>query len=155
MNIVLDLLQFQSALKLEKRNGKSCLFDPIRKKYIIKTPEELVRQLMILHLIENEKYNRTRIAIEKELLINKRKKRFDLLIYNQDYQPHILIECKAPSVKLTDATFRQAACYNFELKADYLIITNGISTYCCQMDYEQENYVFLDRIPSWSTFNKL
>ncbi|MEL6720917.1 MAG: type I restriction enzyme HsdR N-terminal domain-containing protein [Bacteroidota bacterium] len=153
MNIALDLLQFQSHLKFEKREGKSCIFDPIRKKYLVKTPEELVRQLMILYLIESENYNKTRIAVEKELLINKRKKRFDILIYNTDYQPSILIECKAPSIKLTDATFRQAACYNFELKADYLIITNGISTYCCQMDYEREEYAFLEGLPKWEVFN--
>ncbi|MEN0051927.1 MAG: type I restriction enzyme HsdR N-terminal domain-containing protein [Bacteroidota bacterium] len=151
MNIALDLLQYQSHLRFEKRDGKSCLFDPIRKKYIVKTPEELVRQLMILYLIESGGYNKTRIAVEKELLINQRKKRFDILIYSQDYQPHILIECKAPNIKLTDATFRQAACYNFELKADYLIITNGISTYCCEMDYEEEDYVFLERVPKVST----
>ncbi|MEM8523856.1 MAG: type I restriction enzyme HsdR N-terminal domain-containing protein [Bacteroidota bacterium] len=149
MKLTLDLLQFQTSLRFEKREGKSCLFDPIRKKYIIKTPEELVRQLMVLYLIEKEAYNKTRIAIEKELLINQRKKRFDILIYSEDYQPLVLIECKAPNIPLTDSTFRQAACYNFELKADYLVITNGIDTYCCKMNYEEKDYAFLDCVPKW------
>ncbi|MEM0992889.1 MAG: type I restriction enzyme HsdR N-terminal domain-containing protein [Bacteroidota bacterium] len=147
MNIILDLLQFQTKLKYRVRDGKSLLFDPIRKKYLVKTPEELVRQLLLIYLMQQLQYPKTRIAVEKELMVNKRQKRFDLLIYNTDFQPFILIECKAPSIKLTDATFRQAATYNFELKADYLVITNGIDTHCCKMNYEEKIYAFQAAFP--------
>jgi len=149
MNIDLNLLQFQEELDRKKEESKRYIFDPIRKKYLVETPEELVRQLLILHLLKVTRFPKSYIAVEKELIINERQKRFDLLVYNSDYQPLMLIECKSPKVKLSDNTFRQAACYNFELKADYLIITNGISTYCCQMDYNAKTYWFLAALPSF------
>ncbi|MEM9886913.1 MAG: type I restriction enzyme HsdR N-terminal domain-containing protein [Bacteroidota bacterium] len=148
MNIALDLLQFKADLKTKTVEGQSYLFDAIRKKYLVKTPEELVRQLLVFHLLKVAQYPSARIAIEKELIINQRQKRFDLLVYSKSFQPLILIECKAPKVQLSDQTFRQAATYNFKLKADFLVITNGISTYCCQMNYEEKTYQFLDTIPN-------
>ncbi|MEM1328490.1 MAG: type I restriction enzyme HsdR N-terminal domain-containing protein [Bacteroidota bacterium] len=149
MNIDLNLLQFESSLQWRDQGGERFLFDPIRRQILVKTPEEIVRQLFLCHLKSICQYPQTYIAVEKELTINRRKKRFDILVYNSDYQPFILVECKAPYIKLSNDTFRQAAQYNLNLKVDYLVITNGRHTYCCAMNYDTQSYQFLPQLPSY------
>ena len=96
---------------------------------MVLTPEEWVRQHFVSYLIEEKKYPRSLIALEKQLIVNNRKKRTDILIFNTAGTPEIIVECKAPSVKITQATFDQIARYNLKLKANYLIVTNGIRTF--------------------------
>ena len=112
-------------------------------------PEELVRQLMISYLIGFKNYNKNKIAVEKELKLLERKKRFDILIYDSAMSPHILIECKAPEVPITQNTFEQISRYNLELNAPFLIVTNGITTYCCEVFVEGGNYKFLNEVPNF------
>jgi hypothetical protein len=149
MTIDLNLLQFEQNLEWREQGSERYLFDPIRKQALVQTPEELVRQLFICHLKEVSYYPQPLIAVEKELIINRRKKRFDILVYNADYQPLMLVECKAPYIKLSNDTFRQAAQYNLQLQVDYLVITNGRHTYCCAMDYDTQSYTFLPQLPSY------
>ncbi len=146
--LTVDYLQFKDQLQIYEKKKKRYIFDSIRKKELVLTPEELVRQLFVQYLVKDRGFSIHKIALEKSLLINERIKRFDILVYNIDFQPFILIECKAPNVKLSTATFEQVAWYNFQLKADYLIITNGKVTYCCKMDYEEKKYDFCDFIPT-------
>ncbi|CAI8170177.1 MAG: Uncharacterised protein [Polaribacter sp. SA4-10] len=113
------------------------------------TPEEWVRQHYIYFLIEEKGYPRSLIALEKQLVINNRKKRTDILIFNTSGNPQIIVECKAPSIKITQATFDQIARYNLKLKANYLIVTNGLDHYYCKMDFEKESYIFLTEIPNY------
>jgi len=147
MIINLDLLSFQSFLKIKKEKEKQFLFCPIRKKNLVLQPEELVRQLLIIYLIEKKGYSKSRIAVEKSLTINELYRRFDVLIYDKNTTPFLLVECKAPEVKITQSTFEQIAQYNLSLHVPYLLVTNGITTYCCKMDYNSESFEFIDKIP--------
>jgi hypothetical protein len=144
--IKIDLLQYQS--KIDFRKGKK-LFDPIRKKEIVVTPEELVRQLLIIHLIEKVAYPKNKISVEKQVLVNDLPKRFDILIHDNQGKPVLLVECKAPSVKIDEAVLHQVARYNSTLRVKYFIMTNGIETHCGQINYETGEIFYLESIPSY------
>ena len=150
MNIDLGLMQFKNLLKVRRENEKRYIFDPIRKKWLALQPEELVRQLVIHYLLEKKRYNRNRINLERGLKVNSLQKRFDLLVYDMGVKPFLLVECKAPQVQITDAAFQQAAVYNMELKVQYLLVTNGIESYCCALNYENHSYEYLEAVPDYS-----
>lgn len=137
--------------KLKSNENKTLIFDNLRKKYVVLTPEEWVRQHFVEFLIHEKKYPVSLIAIEKQLVINNRKKRTDILIFNSDGKPDVIVECKAPSVKITQDTFDQIARYNLKLNANYLVVTNGLQHYFCQLDTENETYVFLQEIPDYNS----
>lgn len=143
----LDLLQYQNLLQVKKQAEHSLLFDCIRRKWLVLQPEELVRQLLVQYLLSEKKYPKNRFALEKGLKINELGKRYDVLIYNHDMKPFLLAECKAPQITLNDAVFRQIANYNMPLQVQYLLVTNGIQTYCCKMDYDAQSYEFVNEIP--------
>lgn len=147
--ITLDLMTYKDSLQIEERAEKRVVYDPIRRKHIIVQPEELVRQLLLQYFLQEKKYDKNRIAIEKAITINGRIKRFDMFLYRKDMSPFMLVECKAPAVKITEATFRQAAWYNFEMKADYLLVTNGMTTYCSIINHAEKSYQHLDFIPDF------
>ncbi|KOY52338.1 Type I restriction enzyme R protein [Polaribacter dokdonensis DSW-5] len=117
---------------------------------MVLTPEEWVRQHFVQYLIDEKRYPASLIALEKQLVINNRKKRTDVLIFNKNGTPEIIVECKAPSIKITQDTFDQIARYNLKLNAHYLIVTNGLQHYYCKMDFENETYIFLKDIPSYN-----
>jgi len=146
-NIEINFAEYQSELKFKQEKGKRFIFCSIRNKYMVITPEEIVRQLILIYLIIDRKYPKNKIAVEKQLIINNRKKRFDILIMNNEIKPLVLIECKGPKVAITQMTFNQAAQYNLALNAQLFIITNGHSTYCCSIDYKNQQYDFLEEIP--------
>jgi len=149
MKIEIDFTVFHESLQLKKEEQKTLIFDPIRKKYLVLAPEELVRQMVVQYLIQEKKFPKSRIGIEQGLKVNTLAKRSDILIYDQSMAPTLLVECKAPKVPVDDKTFEQITRYNLPLKVRYLIVTNGIDTYCCEMDYVEQQYAFLDKIPSW------
>lgn len=136
--------------KLKSSENKTLIFDNLRKKYFVLTPEEWVRQHFVQFLIDEKKYPVSLIAIEKQLTINNRKKRTDILVFNTDGNADIIVECKAPQIKITQATFDQIARYNLKLKANYLIVTNGLDHFYCKMDFEKETYIFLKEIPTYN-----
>lgn len=123
------------------------IFCPIRKKWLILTPEEWVRQHTIQFLIHTKKYSKTAINSEVIVEITGMQKRLDLIVYNKE-KPFLIIECKAPSIPITQSTFDQVARYNLQLNADFLMVTNGLNHFYCQMDYENQNYIFLPEIPN-------
>ena len=135
--------------KLKSNENKTLIFDKLRKKNVVLTPEEWVRQHFVMYLIEEKKYPVSLIAIEKQLTINNRKKRTDILIFNAEGKPDIIVECKAPKIKITQDTFDQIARYNLKLNANFLIVTNGLEHFYCKMDFENETYVFLKEIPNY------
>jgi hypothetical protein len=135
--------------KLKSSENKTLIFDKLRKKYMVLTPEEWVRQHYVYFLIEEKKYPISIIALEKQLTINNRKKRTDILVFNKEGNHEIIVECKAPSIKITQDTFDQIARYNLKLKANYLIVTNGLEHFYCKMDFENETYIFLKDIPDY------
>ncbi len=116
---------------------------------MVLTPEEWVRQHFIHYLIEEKNYPISLIAVEKKVTVNKLTKRTDILVFNAKGNPHIIVECKAPSINITQNTFDQIARYNLKLDANYLIVTNGLHHFYCFMDFKKESYVFLDSIPRY------
>ena len=133
--------------RLKSNENKTLIFDIVRKKYVVLTPEEWVRQHVIYYLTHEKKYPRSLIAVEKQLKINSMVKRSDIVIFNPDGTPEILVECKAPSVNISQQTFDQIARYNLAIKSTYLMVTNGLNHYYCYIDHEKETYVFLSEIP--------
>ena len=147
--IELDLLQYQSRLRLVKSGENAFVFDPIRKKEVALTPEELLRQLVLCYLLEEKKYPANRIRSEVGILVNGRSFRCDLVVFDAEIKPWLLIECKSPKVALTQAVFEQAARYNLRLRAPYLSVTNGLNTFCSALDFEAERFEYLSGLPDY------
>ncbi len=147
MRLDLDLLRYKDQLRIRREDGKRFIFDPVRKKWLVLQPEEMVRQLVLCYLLEERGYRKTRLSMERGLQVNTLQRRFDLLAYDAQVAPFLLIECKAPQVKIGPAVFEQAAWYNTQLQVPYLMVTNGMDTYCCAMDYDQRKFNFLEAIP--------
>jgi hypothetical protein len=133
--------------RFKSRENNISIFDSIRKKFIILTPEEWVRQHVVQFLIIEKKYPKSLINVEKMVVLNEMKKRYDVVVFNSDGSIHLIVECKAPQIEITQDTFDQIARYNLSLNATYLMVTNGLQHYFCQMDYENQTYVFLKDIP--------
>jgi hypothetical protein len=137
------------SFKLKQDKDKIYVFDSIRKKYVLLTPEEWVRQHIIQFVIQEKKYPASLVAVEIGLKYNQLQKRADVLVYNNTGVPLLLIECKAPEVKITQEVFHQIALYNMTFKVAYLLVTNGLEHYCCVMDYANNTYQFLQDIPEY------
>ena len=135
--------------RFKNSENKVSIFDDIRKKFIILTSEEWVRQNTIQFLLKEKNYPKSYLNIEKLIKINDITKRYDIVVFRPDGTLSLLIECKAPEVKITQDTFDQIARYNLKLKAHYLMVTNGLNHYFCQMDFENEKYIFLEELPSF------
>ncbi len=137
--------------RFKNSENKVSIFDEIRKKFIVLTPEEWVRQHVVQYFLQEKKYPKSHINVEKVLKINDLKKRYDIVIFNPDGTICILIECKAPEIKISQTTFDQIARYNLTLKAQFLMVTNGLNHYFCQMDFENEKYHFLKELPEFKS----
>lgn len=125
------------------------IFDFIRKKFVILTPEEWVRQNFLKYLVDEKKYPASLIAVEKEFKLNTLSKRSDAIVYNKLGNPVLIVECKANSVKIDQKVFDQIARYNMKLNVGFLIVTNGLEHYCCKINYETQKYTFLKDIPEF------
>lgn len=134
-------------LKIKKVEEKHFVWDILRKKYIQITPEEWVRQHFVHFLIERKGYPKGLLANEVQVLLNGQKKRCDTILYSKTQEPFMIIEYKAPDVPITQKVFDQITRYNIALKVRYLIVSNGIEHFCCEVDYLQHNYRFLPEIP--------
>jgi hypothetical protein len=138
------------SFRFKNSENKRLIFDGIRKKFVVLQPEEWVRQHCVQYLIQMKNYPKSLINVEKELKINNLRKRYDIVVFNPDGSLHLIVECKAPEVTIDQTTFDQIARYNLELNATYLMVTNGINHYYCQMDFEKERYEFLKDIPDYN-----
>ena len=118
------------------------IFDSLRKKFVALTQEEWVRQNFIMYLKEELRYPVGLITIEKGFLLNQRKKRADIVVHDSNGLPWMIVECKAPSITLSEETFYQAASYHLKLDVKYLVVTNGITHFCCK--FEKEKFIFTD-----------
>jgi hypothetical protein len=136
-------------IKVSERGGKRLIFDFLRRKYVALTPEEWVRQHFTHYLVAHKGYPKGLLVNETQLRIGDKSLRCDTVLYNKVMQPRMIIEYKAPTIQIQQKTFDQIAAYNLLLHADYLVISNGMQHYCCQMDYEQRSYRFLTDIPDY------
>ncbi len=137
------------SFRFKNSENKVAIFDEIRKKFILLTPEEWVRQHTLHYLVQDNKYPKSYINVEKLIKINTLNKRYDIVVFQPNGSVFLLIECKAPEVAITQKTFDQIARYNLELKAKYLMVTNGLNHYFCQMDFENKKYIFLSELPQY------
>jgi len=135
--------------RFKSTENKVSIFDVIRKKFIILQPEEWVRQHCVHYLINDKNFPKSLINVEKELTINGLKKRYDIVIFNSDGSIFLIVECKSHNIKIDQTTFDQIARYNLVLNATYLMVTNGLNHYYCEMDMENERYSFLQTIPDY------
>lgn len=133
--------------KVKKDNDKPYIYDIIRKKYVFLTPEEWVRQHFIHLLVNHYKYPKALFAVETGLIYNRMKKRTDIIILSREGTPFLLIECKAPEVKISENTFAQIARYNFKIQPKYLAITNGFKHFCFFTN--QGHITYLDDFPKY------
>ncbi len=136
--------------KICERDGKLQIFDPLRKCHVALTPEEWVRQHFVNFLIESRGFPAALMANEVAITVNGMKRRCDTVVYDRQLQPRVIVEYKAPTVKITKEVFAQISRYNLTLKVDYLIVSNGLQHYCCRMDYPNNSYSFLQEIPEYT-----
>jgi len=137
--------------QFRKRSTLVEIFDVVRKKYVKLTPEEWVRQNFILYLNREKNVPLSLMAVEISKQVFNLDKRPDIVVYNNEAIPLMLVECKAPEVKVSQQVFDQAVTYNIELKVPYVIITNGLQHYCCKINYETLTSSFLEEIPNYDT----
>ena len=133
--------------RLKKINQKRFIFDEIRKKFIELTPEEWVRQNCIRFLEKEKKFNKSLISVEKKISLNNTTKRFDILVYDNDGSCLLLVECKAPNIKIDQNSFDQIIRYNQVINAKFLMVTNGIIHYYCKVNNLQNKIEFVKEIP--------
>ena len=137
-------------IRLKQSQHIKYIFCIIRKTWLVFTPEEWVRQHLLLFLIDTLNYSQSNIAVEVPINQNGMRKRADIVVYKQT-KPYIMVECKRPSVKITQQTFDQVARYNGIIGSTFLMVSNGLNHYYCMMDYEQKRYHFLSELPSNTT----
>lgn len=133
--------------KVVKENSQIKIFDVVRNKYIVLTPEEWVRQHILHFFILEKKIPKGLIAVEKEIQYNGLAKRFDILVYTKSSQPFLMVECKAPDVEILQSVFDQVASYNKSFIADYIMVSNGLKHFICEYDREKKSYEFVKDFP--------
>jgi len=130
--------------------GISKVLDVYRKRFVVLTPEEEVRQRFARYLVEEKGFPAALVMTEYSLKLNKMSRRCDILVHKPAGSPAVLVECKASEVNITQAVFDQAARYNMVFKVKYLMVTNGLKHYCCEIDFENEKVSFLSDIPHYT-----
>jgi hypothetical protein len=139
----------EPTFRIKEENDETFIFDAIRKQWLVLTDEEWVRQNFIQYLVLVKKYPASLIAIEKEIYLGELKKRFDILVYNNLHQPWMLIECKAPTIKMDMPVLEQVLRYGISVPADFLVITNGNTTYGWAK--AANKLVSAEALPEWSS----
>ena len=138
------------AAKVKEKDGKHIIFDPVRRKFVALTPEEWVRQHFVNYLITDKGYPKELLANEVPLKLNGTSKRCDTVAYNRFLTPLMIVEYKAPHIEITSSVFDQIVRYNMVLHVRYLAVSNGISHFCCKINYENLTYSFLEGIPEYN-----
>ncbi|MEN8790486.1 MAG: type I restriction enzyme HsdR N-terminal domain-containing protein [Flavobacteriaceae bacterium] len=147
----MQLLNFPACdFRVKSSENKILIFDIIRKKFVVLQPEEWVRQHVVHWLIDHKQYPASLINVEKKITVNNLTKRYDIVVFNPDGSIELLVECKSHTQSLTQEVFDQVARYNLQIKASFLMLTNGLQHYFCKLDLEEEKYSFLKQIPDFS-----
>ena len=147
---MIDLCFPNYEFRIKNRHNKKYIFDLIRKKFILLTPEEWVRQNCIMFLINEQKVPKVLINVEKKIKVNNLTKRYDIIIYKPNGSVFLLVECKSPKVNINQETFNQISIYNSEIIAQYLMLTNGLFNYYCSIDYSNQCYKFVKDFPKYT-----
>ncbi len=153
--IPIELLKYQNELKVSYNNkGQRLFFDPIRKKNVRALPEEMIRQLCIQYLTKELNYPIARIQVERSIIVENTPRRYDIIVYDYQLKPFLLVECKSFKVKVSQVVFDQIAMYNIESNAPYLWVSNGQFNFLCSIDKHSESYEFLDSFPEFPSPTK-
>ena len=139
----------ETEFRIRDSGGKKEIFDGIRKKFIALTPEEWVRQHFIAFLVSGKNVPASLIGVEVSLKLNRLQKRGDIVVYSKSGKPCLIVECKAPGIRITQDVFEQVARYNMKLNVNYLVVTNGMEHYACYIDHEKSEFRFLKEIPDF------
>jgi len=139
----------QHDFRRKEEEGKEYIFDELRKSWLRLTPEEWVRQNFLQYLIQEKRYPASLIAVEKEIQLGELKKRFDILVYNREHQPWMMIECKDMQTELNEPVLHQLLRYNIAVPVTYMIITNG--SYCIGFHKKEQQLQLLDDLPPWES----
>jgi hypothetical protein len=134
--------------QLKWKDEKPWIFDALRKKYLVLTPEEWVRQHWIFFLIEHRGYPKGLFSLEKGLKYNQLKKRSDLVVFDKQAKPYLLIECKAPEVIIDKKTLAQAMAYNKQLNCPNIVLSNGVKHFCLGQNLEKDGFVQVNDLPA-------
>ena len=140
----------KTELKIITKDGKSQVFDILRRKYVALTPEEWVRQQFVHFLIGQKGYPAECIGNEVSITLNGTKKRCDTVVYGGNAQPTMIVEYKSPQIEINQQVFEQVSRYNIKLRVKWLIVSNGLQHYCCQIDYKSGTYQFVEDIPAYN-----
>jgi predicted type IV restriction endonuclease len=138
------------SFRIKTEQQRNYIFDNIRKRYVILTPEEWVRQHLTTYLTEEKKYPASLMAVEMSLKINKMERRADIVLFSRLGKPYMIVECKAPGVKVTQGAFDQAARYNMDMKVEYLVVSNGLVHYCARLNHTDHTWEFMKEIPDFN-----
>ncbi|QJD94455.1 type I restriction enzyme HsdR N-terminal domain-containing protein [Mucilaginibacter robiniae] len=149
MNLLQPLHLPPYPFKLTEQNEQLFIYDEIRKKNLVLTPEEWVRQHFVQYLIREKKYPKALIKLEGGLQVHGRPRRSDIVVFNSDGQKTLMVECKAPAVEITQKVFDQIARYNITHQAPLLAVTNGLQHYYCLIDVPNKTYKFVQELPSY------
>ena len=147
--IKLNFPDYQYSIK--SKENKSYIFDPIRKKWLVLNPEEWVRQNCVQFLINEKKIPIGLLQVEKKIEVFNTVKRYDLVVFNTEKKISLLVECKSPSVKITQEAFDQIARYNTVIQSEYLMLTNGLNHFYYQMDFKEKKYIYLTDLPIYNS----
>ena len=148
----LNLPQYE--FRIREKPGNQDIFDVVRHKFVALTPEEWVRQNFIRYLVEEKKVPPVMLAVERSLSLNKLTKRTDILVFGESGKPLMIVECKAPTVAITQKVFEQIGRYNLALRVSYLAVTNGMQHYCARIDFNKNAWAFLEAIPEYADMKK-
>lgn len=141
--------------KISDSNGLLTLFDEIRKKHLVITPEEWVRQHFVQYLINQKKYPKTLIKLEGGVKLNGMPRRTDIVVFNTAGEKILMVECKAPTVNINQKVFDQVARYNITHKIGLLAVTNGLQHYYCNVDFVNQTYKFIEDLPEYNSVTRL
>ena len=141
--------------KVMMKDGKPAILDIIRRQYVALTPEEWVRQHFVHFLISHKGYPQALMGNEVQLKLNGMSRRCDTVVYDRALKPRVIVEYKAPTVNITQQVFDQICRYNMVLEVDFLVVSNGLRHYCCQVDAKNGSYAFLEDIPDYDTLKSL
>ena len=146
---MIDLSFPNYEFRIKNKHNKKYIFDQIRKKFVLLTSEEWVRQNCIMFLINDQKIPKGFINVEKKIKVNSLTKRYDIIVYKSNGSVFLLVECKSPDIIINQKTFNQIAIYNYEVVSDFLMVTNGIQNYYCSIDYSNQCYKFVKDFPKY------
>jgi hypothetical protein len=141
--------------RIKQENGRNYIWDPLRKKFLLLTPEEEVRQAILAYMVEQYDYPGGLISVEKQIKVNGLSKRYDIVVYNRNGQPRLLVECKQNNVEISQKTIDQAATYNMLMNVPYLMVSNGQQHYIVHIHPDTGVYTWLKKLPDFTTLEGL